>query len=248
MRWKIRGPEILAAAAFLVAAGVVSWLVFATSGGAADETVYRKVGGRELSGRMQGKFKPAARRAAARAVRRPAPAADDDTDENGVKLTPEMKQILAELQDCMDNDDRKALSKVCEKISAIQRARGNDAVPASVRAKAVEAIGLFLPASLAELVDFMTDSDPDVLSSVFDQIDNLLNDTTIGDRELSDIFTSLAKVMSDEDAIDSMVLSIESGMRNSVRVKTCKAILDTGSDAVVSRLRESIAEMLEVEV
>lgn len=172
----------------------------------------------------------------------------DDIDEDGVKLTAEMRQILSEIQDCLDNEDRKSLSKVCEKIARIQRERGEGTVPASVRAKAVEAVGQFLPASLAELIGFMADSDPDVVDEVFDQLDTLLNDTTIGDRELSTMLVAVSKVLTNEDAIDSLAMTIDMNMRNSVKVATCQQILDSGSEAVVARIRETIADMLEIEV
>ena len=171
----------------------------------------------------------------------------DDVDEDGVKLTAEMRQILSEIQDCLDNEDRKSLSKVCEKIARIQRERGEGTVPASVRAKAVEAVGQFLPASLAELIGFMADSDPDVVDSVFDQLDTLLNDTTIGDRELSTMLVAMSKVLTNEDAIDSLAMAVDMNMRNSVKVSTCQNILDSGNEAVVTRIRETIAEILEEE-
>ena len=174
--------------------------------------------------------------------------ADDDVDENGVKLTAEMKQILAAIQDCLDREDRKALSKVCERIAKIQRERGEGAVPVSVRAKAVEAVGLFLPASLAELVGFMADSDPEVVDSVFEQLDTLLNDTTIGDKELAGMLVSMSKVLTNEDAVDSLAMAVDMNMRNSVKVSTCKQILDSGNDVVVTRIKETIADMLEVDV
>lgn len=158
------------------------------------------------------------------------------------------QQILADIQACLDNEDRKALSKVCERIAQIQRERGEGSVPVSVRAKAVEAIRLFLPATLAELVGFMADSDPEVVDSVFEQLDNLLNDTTIGDKELSGLLVSMSKVLTNEDAVDSLVMAIDNNMRNSVKVGTYIKILNSGTDAVVAKTRESIAEMLEIEV
>ena len=163
-------------------------------------------------------------------------------------LSPEMKRLMDEIQLGLDTEDRKSLTKACEKIAKIQQERGRDAVPASVRAKAVEAIGLFLPASLAELVDFMADSDPEVVESVFDQLDNLLNDTTIGDKELSGMLVAMSKVLSDEDSIDSMAMAIDCNMRNSVKVATYCKIIETGTPEVVTRMKESIAEMMEVEV
>ena len=42
-------------------------------------------------------------------------------------------------------------------------------------------------------------------------------------------------------------MAIDCNMRNSVKVDTCKQILENGTDVVVARIRESIAEMLEVE-
>lgn len=168
----------------------------------------------------------------------------DDYDD----LSPEMKRLMDEIQLCLDTEDRKALTRACEKIAKIQQERGRDAVPVSVRARAVEAIGLFLPASLAELVDFMADSDPEVVESVFGQLDNFLNDTTIGDKELSGMLVALSKVLADEDVIDSMAMSIDCNMRNSVKVATYCKIIETGTPEVVTRMKESIAEMMEVEV
>lgn len=170
----------------------------------------------------------------------------DDDEYSG--LSPEMKLLMAEIQRCLDTEDRKALSKVCDKIAKIRNERGEHAIPASVRAKAVEAIGFFLPESLAELVEFMADSEPEVVESAFGQLDNLLNDTTIGDKELSGMLVALSKVLADEDVIDSMAMSIDCNMRNSVKVATYCKIIKTGTPEVVTRMKESIAEMMEVEV
>ena len=170
----------------------------------------------------------------------------DDDEYSG--LSPEMKLLMAEIQRCLDTEDRKALSKVCDKIAKIRNERGEHAIPASVRAKAVEAIGLFLPESLAELVEFMADSDPEVVDSVFDQLDTLLNDTTIGDKELSGMLVSISKVLTNEDSIDSLAMAIDCNMRNSVKVETCKQILEAGTAGVVTRMKEAIAELMEVEV
>ncbi|MBO4710270.1 MAG: hypothetical protein J5727_10925 [Kiritimatiellae bacterium] len=169
-------------------------------------------------------------------------------DDEYSDLTPEMKRLMAEIQRCLDAEDRKALSKVCDRISKIRDERGYDAIPASVRAKAVEAIGLFLPDTLAELVEFMADSDPEVADSVSDQLDTLLNDTTVGDKELSGMLVTISKVLTNEDAIDSLAMSIDCNMRNSVKVKTYCQILDTGTTVAVARMKEAIAELMEVEV
>jgi len=171
--------------------------------------------------------------------------ADDDEYRS---LSSEMRRIIADLQDSLDAEDRRSLSRICDKLSKIRRERGYGAVPAVVRAKAVEAIGLFLPDSLVELAEFMDDPEPEVAESAFDQLDILLNDTTIGDNRLSDMLVSMSKVLVNEDAIDSMALSVDINMRNSVKVRTLSQMLDAGTEPVVEKIRETIANTLEVEV
>ncbi len=173
-------------------------------------------------------------------------AQEEDEEKN---LSAEMKNLLAEIQSCLDNNDRKALTKVCDKIAKIRREKGEEAVPAIVRERAVEAIGHFLPASLAELLAFMADTNAEIAQAAADKFeDEVLNDTTIGDRELSDILVSMAKVINNEDTIDSMMMSIDGNMRNSVKVSTCNQLLESATDAVAKQLRETIADILEVEV
>ena len=43
-------------------------------------------------------------------------------------------------------------------------------------------------------------------------------------------------------------MAIDMNMRNSVKVDACQQILEKGNEVVVTRLKETIAEMLEVEV
>ena len=67
------------------------------------------------------------------------------------------------------------------------------------------------------------------------------------------LFTSkrlekLNSLITADDSLDSMAMAIDSNMRNSVKVATYSQILENGTDAAVARMRESIAEMLEVEV
>ena len=171
------------------------------------------------------------------------PAASDDGD-----LSPEMRRLMEELQQCLDDEDRSSLSEGCGQIAKIQRGRGREAVPSAVREKAVEAVGLLLPESLAELVGFLDDPDPDVVDAAFDQLDTFLNDTTVGDNELSAMLVALSKVIDNEDSLDSMALAIDMNMRNSAKVATYSQILESGTDAAVAKMKESIADLMEVEV
>lgn len=164
------------------------------------------------------------------------------TEDEEAMLTPEMRQILSELQDALDNDDAQAVSKLAERILVKQRKLGQDSVPPYVREKAVEAIGFFLPGSLADLVGFMADSDPDVLQDVMDKFSEAIDDPDLGDRELSAILSSVAEALNNEDAVDSLFLAIESDMRNSVAVETYLNVWKTGSDEVKAKIEESISD------
>ena len=94
----------------------------------------------------------------------------------------------------------------------------------------------------------MADKNAEIAEAAADKFEDVLNDTSIGDRELSEILVSMAKVINNEDTIDSMMMSIDGNMRNSVKVSTCNQLLESGSDAVVKQLRDTIADILEVEV
>ena len=157
-------------------------------------------------------------------------------------LSAEMKDILAQLQDALDDNDAQKVSKLAERILVTQRKKGQDAVPPYVREKAVEAIGFFLPGSLADLVGFMADSDPDVLQDVMDKFAEAIDDPDLGDRELSSILTSVAKVLNNEDAVEALFFAIESDMRHSVAVQTYLNVWENGSKEVQAKVLESISD------
>ncbi len=157
-------------------------------------------------------------------------------------LTDEMKAIMAELQDALDDDDGQRVSKIAEKILITQRKLGQDAVPPVVREKAVEALGFFLPGSLADLVGFMADSDPDVLQDVMDKFEEAIDDADLGDRDLAGILTTVAKILTNEDAIDALFFAIETDMRNSIAVETYLDILANGTEEVKAKVWESIQD------
>lgn len=163
-------------------------------------------------------------------------------DEEYDSLSDEMKKLIDSLQDALDREDRKSVSKLTEQILVTQRKNGVDAVPPYVRAKAVEAISWFLPETLADLIAFMADSDPEVLEDVMDKFSEAIDDPDLGDRELSSILKSVAKVINDEDAIESLLLSVESDMRNSVAVDTYLELWETGTDAVKAKIAESVVD------
>ena len=166
----------------------------------------------------------------------------DISPEELATLTPELRKILEDLEAAVDAEDAKKVSKLAEQILVTQRRLGEDSVPPFVRAAAVEAIGNFLPGSLADLVGFMADSDPDVLQDVMDKFSEAIDDPDLGDRELSAILTSVAGVMTDDDAVDALLFAIETDMRNSVAVETYLKVWEIGSEQVKEKIVESIAD------
>ena len=163
----------------------------------------------------------------------------DDEEES---LSSEMKALIASLQDALDREDRKGVSKLAAKIQEMMRKGGPDAVPVAVRMKAVEAISWFLPESLADLVPFMGDSDPEVIDDVMTAFEDALDNVSLGDRELSQVVKSISKALSNDDALDALFFCVESDMRNSIAVDTYKYLMKNASEACKSRVLESIED------
>lgn len=156
-------------------------------------------------------------------------------------LTPEMKQLLADLQAELDADNGKGVAKLAEKVLVEMRKNGAN-VPPFVRSKAVEALGWFLPDTISDLMAFLADSDPDVLQDALTQFDSALDDPSLGDRELAEIVKICSKVIKDDDALDSMFMAIESSMRNSVAISTYKYIMENGTPEAKARINSSIED------
>lgn len=192
----------------------------------------QKAGKKDVPGRMAREFQ------SKEAKQQAARLSDDEYN----SLSTEMKKLIDTLQEALDNNDAKTVSKIAEQILVTQRKKGQDAVPPFVREKTVEAIGIFLPDSLADLVGFMADSDPDVLQDVMDRFSEAIDDPDLGDVELSNILSSVGKILDNEDAIDSLFLGIESDMRNSIAVKTYLELWENGSKAVKDKIVESVAD------
>lgn len=157
-------------------------------------------------------------------------------------LSPEMKALIASLQDALDREDRKGVSKLAAKIQEMIKKGGPDAVPVAVRMKAVEAISWFLPDSLADLVPFMGDSNPEVIDDVMTAFEDALDNVSLGDRELAQVVKSISKALSNDDALDALFFCVESDMRNSIAVDTYKYLMKNASEACKNRVIESIED------
>ena len=170
---------------------------------------------------------------------------DSSDEEKG--FTVEQRALWRSIQDAMDNDDWRAVAKTAEKVASIIARKGYSAVPPSIRAKLVEALGFFGAKTVPELVSMLGDPDPEIADDAMNYIDSVLNDTTLGDRELSEIIKVISKGVTSEDSIDSILMSVETSMRHSVAVDTYISILQNGSEAIKSRAMQSIADFTDDE-
>ena len=164
------------------------------------------------------------------------------SNEDEVQLTEAQRALLDELQEALDDESLRRVARIVEKIQDQYREGGDAAVPPYMREQAVEALSWFLPDSLAELIGFMADSNPEVLEDVMKNFTEGIDDAELGDRELSTIFKKIAPLIEDDDAIDAILMGLENDMRNSVAVDTYKELFKNGSDAIKQRLVESMQD------
>ncbi len=239
--------SIVIIAALALLAAVVAGVAICSSGSKPQDPETKKVTMRQRNKKSVPRKKvaknarPSAGKAVAAVSTRDKPDMLDDLDDE-TNLTAAERAILVELQDGLDANSLRRVARTVEKIQKLQREKGMDAVPVVLRSKAVEALGWFTPDSLTELIGFMADSDPEVLEDVMSHFESAIDDCEIGDKGLSEILKTVARVLDNEDALDSFFMGIESDMRNSVAVSTYKEILLTGTEAVKARVWESVAD------
>lgn len=170
------------------------------------------------------------------------PPAQDMKDDDEKALSDAQRALLNELQEALDDESLRRVAKIVKNIQDEYRKGGDAAVPPYMREQAVEALSWFLPDSLAELIGFMADSNPEVLEDVMKNFTEGIDDAELSDRELADIFKKIAPLIQDDDAIDAILMGLENDMRNSVAVETYKEIFRTGSEAIKERLIESMQD------
>ncbi len=170
------------------------------------------------------------------------PERGQDSDIDDSSLTEAQKALLNELQEALDDESLHRVAKIVEKIQDQYRKGGDEAIPPYMREQAVEALSWFLPDSLAELIGFMADSNPEVLEDVMKNFTEGIDDAELGDRELATIFKKIAPLIEDDDAIDAILMGLENDMRNSVAVDTYKELFKNGSEAIKQRLVESMQD------
>lgn len=169
------------------------------------------------------------------------------------KLTELQREILTELKRAFDANDKAAVLAIVQRMQSVassasaaggagKSGKGDwtSCFPASIRKMAVQALGWFGADSLPELAAFIADPDPVVADLALQQVESVLMDIELGDRELSPQIISLLSVIDNPMAVDSLMSSIPMRMRNSVGIETIIGIADTGTDVALEKLPETI--------
>ena len=92
---------------------------------------------------------------------------------------------------------------------------------------------------MPDLVDFMTDMDPEIEEDAFTSFEQALDDWDISDRERAAVLTTVMKTIHNEERIDSMLMALNN-MRNSVRGQAIMDILTSGTPEAQAMMNEQI--------
>ena len=165
-----------------------------------------------------------------------------DFDE--VELSKEIAAIYSEIRKSFDKDpfmdsrkSRKALLAAVQKLLA-QSANGA-VVPGFVKRNTIDMLGWAGGDGLSEMVGFMADADAEVATYAKEKFQDALDDFTLSDREISAILKEVVKVEHDQEALDTYISQL-SNMRNSVKVDTALAIVDSGNEDAVAVLENNL--------
>ncbi len=158
------------------------------------------------------------------------------------KLTDMQRKMLEEIREACEEDDRKKVIKLVQQMQASEE--WPDGIPAIIKLEAIDALGWFGIDGLAELAGFLKDTDPEVQKAAVDGFDEALSDPDLGDRQRAEILKAASQVVTDRDALDSMMMELDD-MRNSVAVQVSIDILKTGNEESKAALREAMDERFE---
>ena len=161
------------------------------------------------------------------------------------KLTEMQRKMLDEIREACDADDRRKVIKLVQNMQASEE--GPDGIPAILKLEAIDALGWFGIDGLAELAGFLKDIDPEVQKAAVDGFDDALSDPDLGDRQRAEILKVAAQVVTDADALESMMMELDD-MRNSVAVETAIAILNSGNEEAKSALKDVMGDRFEYDL
>jgi hypothetical protein len=173
---------------------------------------------------------------AEKAVKKAKPTFDLEDDEES-KMTDEQRQLIEAIRDALDANDKTKVLKLVEKLQTSEE--WPDGIPKAIKMAAIDALGWFGASGLPEIAGFLADADGDVVQAAIDKYGEALSDFDLSDFERSDVLLQAVKVITDSDAVDSMMFEINN-MRHSVAVATLKDLMASENPAVKEHLQEAI--------
>lgn len=163
---------------------------------------------------------------------------DDDEE---AKLNDFSRKVLRELQEALDNENFRTVSRLAQKMMEIppDPMFGKEGVDSILRRKAVEALGWFGAQALPELAGMLADADSEISQATFDQFTLALEDISLSDYERADIVVMAAKVLTDVDNLEMLFMEINN-MRHSVGADALVQICLEGTEQAQSLMPEAI--------
>jgi len=168
---------------------------------------------------------------------------DDERELNEME-----KAVLKQINEALEGKNLYALRKAIAQFYAPAEKGGLEGrVPKELRLQAIEALGWFRPDTAADLLSFMADADEEVVEDAFTKFEMELDDSSLGDRERSEILVQVMKALTDSERIDSLLMNLNN-MRNSVKVDTILKISETGSKQAQTLMKEQLGFFTEADV
>ena len=153
------------------------------------------------------------------------------------KLNDEQKKILADLLNALSDNNRKSILRIVQKIQSSKNWSEN--TPKAIKVAAIDALGWFGSSCLPEIAGFLADENEEVAQSAVEKYQEALMDCDLSDRERSKILVMASQVVTDPDAMDSMMFELNN-MRHSVAVDTIKQMMASGNEATKSVLQTNV--------
>lgn len=140
-------------------------------------------------------------------------------DDEEKDFTEEERQISAELQNAVNNENVKDVITL-----GIAAASSKNA---EIRRRAVDALGWFGKKTMAEMTLFMNDSDEDVASEALDQWEHAMFEVSAGAEKATLIELGM-KTVRDPDALESMIMEVGE-LSNALAMQTMVNVIETGN-------------------
>ena len=153
------------------------------------------------------------------------------------QLTEEMRRIYQDLQQALDDEDKKKVFALVHKLQSMDE--WPDGIPQSVKLRALDALAWFGASGMAEAIGFLADGDSEVVNTAIEKFEEMLCDFDLGDRGVSEILSQIVKVVHDTDALDGFYMEMNN-MRDTVKAQTALNIYDSRNKEAISVLEENL--------